>query len=123
MPTEPPATERRSTHELRAETAWLGPSASDCVPAYRRIMTPEATSGRSDDSHAADSDLTHTQYILVTECLQNDLFVNRDCRLYLGDQTALWTGDRRAAEGVVDCRIRRRPRAHGVHCNEKGISK
>jgi hypothetical protein len=86
-------------------------------------MTPEAASARSDDSHAPDSDLTHIHYILVTECLQNDLFLERDCRLDLGDQAALWMGDRRAAEGVVDCRIRRRPRAHGVNCNEEGVSK
>jgi hypothetical protein len=30
-----------------------------------------------------------TRYILLTECLQNDFFLNRDCRLYLGDHAAL----------------------------------
>lgn len=30
-----------------------------------------------------------TRYILLTECLQNDFFLNRECRLYLGDQAAL----------------------------------
>ena len=34
------------------------------------------------DSHA-------TRYILLTECLQNDFFLNRECRLYLGDHAAL----------------------------------
>jgi hypothetical protein len=28
------------------------------------------------------------RYILITECLQNDLFLNRECRLFLGEQTA-----------------------------------
>ena len=30
-----------------------------------------------------------TRYILLTECLQNDFFLNRECRLYLGDHAAL----------------------------------
>ena len=25
------------------------------------------------------------RYVLITECLQNDLFLNQDCRLYLSD--------------------------------------
>ncbi|HWQ02028.1 MAG TPA: hypothetical protein VN449_07925, partial [Gaiellaceae bacterium] len=29
------------------------------------------------------------RYILLTQCLQNDFFVNRECRLYLGDHAAL----------------------------------
>ena len=29
------------------------------------------------------------RYILLTECLQNDFFLNRECRLYLGDHAAL----------------------------------
>jgi nicotinamidase-related amidase len=31
----------------------------------------------------------HTRYILLTECLQNDFLLNRECRLYLGDAAAL----------------------------------
>jgi hypothetical protein len=30
-----------------------------------------------------------THYILLTQCLQNDFFLNRECRLYLGDDAAL----------------------------------
>ena len=26
-----------------------------------------------------------TRYVLLTQCLQNDLFLNRDCRLFLPD--------------------------------------
>jgi hypothetical protein len=29
------------------------------------------------------------RYVLLTECLQNDFFLNRECRLYLGDHAAL----------------------------------
>ncbi len=28
------------------------------------------------------------RYVLITQCLQNDLFLNRDCRLYIGDDSA-----------------------------------
>ena len=38
---------------------------------------------------AADSDDKDIRFILLTECLQNDFFLNRECRLYLGDQAAL----------------------------------
>ena len=30
-----------------------------------------------------------TRYILLTECLQNDFFLNQECRRYLGDHAAL----------------------------------
>jgi len=30
-----------------------------------------------------------TRYVLLTECLQNDFLLNRECRLYLGDKAAL----------------------------------
>jgi hypothetical protein len=30
-----------------------------------------------------------TRYVLLTECLQNDFLLNRECRLYLGDHAAL----------------------------------
>jgi hypothetical protein len=49
-----------------------------------------ATESRdSHESHDPGSDARDTRYILLTECLQNDFFFNRECRLYLGDQAAL----------------------------------
>ncbi len=42
---------------------------------------------RREDAEAAPPD--DTRYILLTECLQNDFFLNRECRLYLGDHAAL----------------------------------
>src|SRR5215471_11425268 len=29
-----------------------------------------------------------TRYVLLTQCLQNDFFLNRDCSIYLGDQSS-----------------------------------
>ncbi len=37
----------------------------------------------------APSEEKDIRYVLLTECLQNDFFLNRECRLYLGDQAAL----------------------------------
>ena len=31
------------------------------------------------------ADTTGTRYVLITQCLQNDFFLNTDCRLYLSD--------------------------------------
>jgi hypothetical protein len=46
-----------------------------------------------------DADNTDTiRYVLLTECLQNDFFLNRECRLYLGDQAALAMLAGRSAE-------------------------
>lgn len=42
----------------------------------------------SDVDRGADSELD-IRYVLLTECLQNDFFLTRECRLYLGDQAAL----------------------------------
>jgi hypothetical protein len=47
------------------------------------------TTTQADRLGAADSDDKDIRYILLTECLQNDFFLNRECRLYLGDQAAL----------------------------------
>src|SRR5262245_41958014 len=30
-----------------------------------------------------------TRYVLLTQCLQNDFFLNRECQIYLGDEAAL----------------------------------
>ena len=29
-----------------------------------------------------------SRYVLLTQCLQNDFFLNRECRIYLGDQSS-----------------------------------
>jgi hypothetical protein len=48
----------------------------------------------SSEAHAAPErnapqSQDETRYVLLTECLQNDFFRNRECRLYLGDHAAL----------------------------------
>jgi hypothetical protein len=49
--------------------------------------TAHATSsGRARARHTGGDD---SRFILLTECLQNDFFLNRECRLYLGDHAAL----------------------------------
>ncbi|HWQ02025.1 MAG TPA: hypothetical protein VN449_07910 [Gaiellaceae bacterium] len=40
-------------------------------------------------SAAAPQNHGEIRYILLTQCLQNDFFLNRECRLYLGDHAAL----------------------------------
>src|SRR4051794_31714899 len=38
-------------------------------------------------AHAAvDSNEPDARYVLITQCLQNDLLLNRECRLYIGDE-------------------------------------
>lgn len=46
---------------------------------------------RSSQSHdpAASSGSDRNRYVLLTECLQNDFFLNRECPIFLGDQSAL----------------------------------
>jgi hypothetical protein len=41
------------------------------------------------DDHGALRGTDETRYVLLTQCLQNDFFRNRECRLYLGDHAAL----------------------------------
>ncbi len=44
---------------------------------------------RVSEDHAASKGADPTRYVLLTQCLQNDFFLNRECRLYLGDHSAL----------------------------------
>jgi len=45
------------------------------------------SSESSDPAALPGSD--RTRYVLLSECLQNDFFLNRECPIYLGDQSAL----------------------------------
>lgn len=47
------------------------------------MQRPESENGAAQRGNDA------TRYILLTQCLQNDFFLNRECRLYLGDHAAL----------------------------------
>jgi hypothetical protein len=52
-------------------------------------MSSAARTRRKVDEDDAPQGSDETRYILLTECLQNDFFLNRECRLYLGDHAAL----------------------------------
>ena len=52
-------------------------------------MSSAAEMGPDGQTGTAVSPADETRYILITECLQNDFFLNRECRLYLGDHAAL----------------------------------
>ena len=65
-----------------------------CDPTPRAFPTRDMSSAAEmrPADHAdgtALPDSHETRYILLTECLQNDFFLNRECRLYLGDHAAL----------------------------------
>src|SRR5262245_26519273 len=56
------------------------------------------------------------RYILVTQCLQNDFFLNRDCRLSLGEPAAkaMLTGSKRRGSGDRGARERAREAIAGA---------
>jgi hypothetical protein len=45
--------------------------------------------GSPNGDPAADPGPDQDRYVLLTECLQNDFFLNRECPIFLGDQSAL----------------------------------
>lgn len=64
------------------------------------------------DTHAELRGPGSTRYILLTQCLQNDFFLNRECRLYVGDQaaTGILAGRNREIEpSPTDGRLRISP--------------
>jgi hypothetical protein len=54
-----------------------------------RLQKGSTVTSLENRSSAASGVPGSTRYVLLTQCLQNDFFFNRECRIYLGDQTAM----------------------------------